>query len=95
MTDQESVMMFIDKPFSLLNKFLISKGFIASRGQRDRTHKMNKVIFKLHKRNEHVKISVWHLWLDPNEYGISMPGYVTDIEYTDLDPKEESNVRNG
>lgn len=95
MTDQESVMMFIDKPFSLLNKFLISKGFIASRGQRDRTHKMNKVIFKLHKRNEHVKISVWHLWLDPNEYGISMPGYVTDIEYMDLDPKEESNVRNG
>ena len=51
---------------------------------------MNKVTFIAHNKTKHAKVTVWHMWLDADSFGIAKPGCITDIEYKDLDPKDEA-----
>lgn len=94
MTDeQELILQYQDKPYTLLRGFLLSKKYRIISSGSDRLHKLNKVVFIAHDRTKHVKVSVWHLWLDTDQYGICHPGLITDIDVKDLKPKEEENVR--
>jgi hypothetical protein len=55
---------------------------------------LNKVVFIAHNKAKHLKVTVWHMWLRPDSFGIAKPGLVTDIDVKDLEPKEDlNNVR--
>lgn len=90
MTEQETVMKFLDKPFNGLLQYLLANGFRSNGGQTDRAHNLNKVTFIAHNKTKHAKVTVWHMWLDADSFGIAKPGCITDIEYKDLDPKDEA-----
>ena len=94
MTETEEILSFTDKPFSELLRYLLSHGYKSNGGQTDRAHNLNKVVFLAHDKSKHLKVTVWHMWLTPDSFGISSPGLITDIDVKDLEPKEDlTNVR--
>jgi hypothetical protein len=94
MTEEEQILSYIDKPFSELLRKLLANGYKSTGGQFDRVHNLNKVVFIAHNKAKHLKVTVWHMWLRPDSFGIAKPGLVTDIDVKDLEPKEDlNNVR--
>lgn len=86
--ENEKIMSYLDKPFGALHCFLNANGYSKTGTLSDRTHGLNMVTYVAHNRTKHLKVTVWHLWLEPDQYGIRQPGYVTDIDIKDLEPKE-------
>ena len=92
MSEAEKILSFIDRPYEKLSMFLNHIGYRVTGGQRDRTHNLNKVTFISH-GNSHCKVTVWHMWGDPDQYGICKPTLVTDVDVKDLEPRENGNAR--
>ena len=90
MTEQSMIMSFIDKPFAMLAKYLERHGFKTISGQRDRERNLNKMTFMSHTKTSHLKVTVWHMWCEQDAYGICRPGFVTDIDIRDLEPREDN-----
>ena len=90
MTEQSIIVSYIDKPFAMLAKYLEKHGYKTINGQRDRERNLNKMTFMSHSKTSHLKVTVWHMWCEPDAYGICRPGYVTDIDIRDLEPREDN-----
>lgn len=88
MTEEEIIQAQIDKPYERLFTYLTSLGYKSSKGLTDRVHNLNKVTFVRHERGKHVKVTVWHMWVN-SSFGILSPGLITDIDYKDLTPRYE------
>jgi len=88
MTEEEIIKAQVDKPYDRLFTYLTTKGYKSSKGLTDRVHNLNKVTFVLHERGKHIKVTVWHMWVDAG-YGIMKPGLITDVDYKDLTPRYE------
>lgn len=94
MNETETILSYEDKPFSGLLRYLLQHGYKEAGRQKDRVHNLNKIVFLAHDKRKHTKVTVWHMWLTPDAFGISKPGLITDIDVKDLEPKEDlANVR--
>lgn len=87
MTETEKIQKYLNWPYSSLLSYLTRNGFTPKCAQRDRTHNLNKVTFiRSNKNGGHMKVTVWHMWDTPDQYGISKPSFVSDIDVKDLEP---------
>ena len=82
-----------DKPFSQLQSVLLRCGFHITSRVKDREHDLTGVTF-VRSKGGHDKVKVWHGWCTPDSTGICQAGLVTDIEYRDLEVREELVIRN-
>lgn len=93
---------YLGKPFGELQAVLLRCGYHITGRMVDRKHKMTGVTFVRTSKGSapkaegsHSKVSIWHCWEEPDAFGISRAGNVTDIDFKNLDEKDEDIDGNG
>ena len=93
---------YLGKPFGQLQSLLLRCGYHITGRMVDRKLKMTGVTFIRTAKGSapktegsHSKVSVWHCWEEPDSSGISRAGNVTDIDFKNLDEKDDIDAGNG
>lgn len=83
---------YLRKPFDQLQRLLLRCGYHISGREVDRKLKMTGVTF-VRTKKKHDKVCVWHCWEEPDASGVCKAGVVTDIDYKNLEVKDDTDVR--